>query len=188
MKNAYRKIGNQVEIFVQSVEGIKTALVSIEDFKRVSAVPGTWCTNRNNRNGKYYVHTTYSVNGERKHIYMHRFVMRLEDISELHVDHLNHNSLDNTRENLKATSRRRNINRKQDFIKAEKIGDTWHVCKDNEVLHKCNDREEAQLVKLFCEVIHFPHVGEFRSFDLLFRKYDFDYSILSANLGGVGTC
>jgi hypothetical protein len=85
------------------------ALVSIEDYEAVARV--TWykgtsgyAVNRNN------------VNGSKKTLRMHRFVMELHGVSipdGMEVDHINHDRLDNRFENLRLCNRSLNFANKQ---------------------------------------------------------------------------
>lgn len=78
----------------------KYALVSDEDFERVNQYK--WYASLESRGTKWYAVRRVTINGKKVKIRMHRFVLGLPPGKEdpRIVDHLNHNSLDNRRENL----------------------------------------------------------------------------------------
>lgn len=85
------------------------ALVSDEDFERVSALK--WCASLESRGTK-----TYAIRWEKRtKIRMHRFILGLPpgkfDPEERVVDHINHDPLDNRRENLEIVTQEENMNR-----------------------------------------------------------------------------
>jgi hypothetical protein len=80
----------------------KFAIVDADDFDRVSQFK--WCYNKN---GKYpgYAERKQHIGMKdgkqiQKRISMHRFIMGVED-SKVHVDHMNHDTLDNRKSNLR---------------------------------------------------------------------------------------
>jgi len=85
----------------------KIALISIEDFEQVNQYK--WRANETQskrKNKKYYA--LRCASGQK--IYMHRFILsRITDIpAGFVVDHVNGDSLDNRRENLRILSHREN--------------------------------------------------------------------------------
>ncbi len=87
------------------------ALVSAEDFERVNAFK--WYASLESRGKKYYAIRKYRANGKHIKIRMHRFIMDLPtgfDDPRV-VDHLNHNPLDNRRENLEVITQEENMRR-----------------------------------------------------------------------------
>jgi hypothetical protein len=89
----------------------KVALVSDEDYERVAAFK--WCASLESRGTKWYAIRRVTVNGKAVKIRMHRFVMGLPPGGEdgRVVDHLNHDSLDNRRENLEIVTQEENMAR-----------------------------------------------------------------------------
>lgn len=89
----------------------KVAYVSEEDYEKVSQFK--WCVSSESRGTKYYAIRWAKIDGKRTKIRMHRFIMGLgtgkED--ERVVDHKDHNSLNNTRENLEVITQTENMER-----------------------------------------------------------------------------
>ena len=95
------------------------AIVDVVDYERVSQF--TWYAQRSRGKDFYAFRATSRAKGmKRRLISMHRFVLGAED-SPLHVDHLNHNTLDNRKLNLRlATNQQNHHNMK--LSKANKSG------------------------------------------------------------------
>lgn len=91
----------------------KQALVDDEDFERVNAYK--WCASLESRGTKFYAIRWEVKNGIRCKIRMHRFVLGLPpgllDAENRVVDHLNHASLDNRKENLEVITQEENMRR-----------------------------------------------------------------------------
>jgi hypothetical protein len=87
------------------------AIVDDADFERVSAFK--WCASNESRGTKWYaVRWDCSFNPKRK-IRMHRFIMDVPPgtVDGRVVDHLNHDGLDNRRENLEIITQEENMRR-----------------------------------------------------------------------------
>lgn len=89
----------------------KHALVSDEDYERVNQFK--WYASLESRGTKWYAIRRETVGGKRIKVRMHRFIMGLGPgkFDDKVVDHLNHNSLDNQRENLEIISQEENMRR-----------------------------------------------------------------------------
>lgn len=84
------------------------AIVDDEDYERVNQFQ--WTVTITPSGSAYSFRTDYSSGGK-KTIYMHRFVANTPD--DLTCDHINHNTLDNRKENLRNCSHQDNmLNRK----------------------------------------------------------------------------
>lgn len=82
-------------------------VVSNEDYKTLKKFK--WCVSRSGKKGKaqkYGEPYAVTYKGGRKQ-YMHRMIMG--DPENAIVDHINHQSLDNRRENLRVVSRSENV-------------------------------------------------------------------------------
>lgn len=91
----------------------KIALVSDEDYERVAAF--RWCASNESRGTKWYaIRWTRNAEGKQVKVRMHRFIMAdalaLAESGAV-VDHLNHDPLDNRRENLEVISQEENMRR-----------------------------------------------------------------------------
>ena len=66
------------------------------------------------------------IGGGQKNIYMHRQIMDAQDIQD--VDHQNHDTLDNQRENLRVCARAENVRNRKLYIGGSSIfkGVSWH--------------------------------------------------------------
>ena len=86
-------------------------LVSSEDYYRVAA--HSWHIHRSAGKGreKGLPYARATING--KKVYMHRFIMGVTD-KRKQVDHKNHNTLDNRRENLEVVDAKTNQHRRRD--------------------------------------------------------------------------
>lgn len=85
----------------------KEVLVSDEDFEKVSKFKWQAHTNQSK---KWYAKRKFKLpNGKRKTVFLHRFI--LDPPEELHVDHIDGDGLNNTRENLQLLSPSENRNK-----------------------------------------------------------------------------
>ena len=82
----------------------QVALVDDEDFERVNAFK--WHASWNPRAQSFYARRTRVVSDGWQTILMHRFI--LDTPNYLETDHINHNTLDNRRENLRNCTRAQN--------------------------------------------------------------------------------
>jgi len=81
----------------------KVAIVDDDDYKRVSKYK--WYANKDLKN--YYAKRWSPMqNGKRRIIWMHRFIMSAPE--EFEVDHINQDTLDNRKDNLRFTTRSQN--------------------------------------------------------------------------------
>ena len=85
------------EIIIKSkTKGEFKVLVDREDFEELNTYKWTI-----NTVGKYvYAYRTFTTDNKKVFINMHRHIMKVEN-SKILVDHINHNTLDNRKENLR---------------------------------------------------------------------------------------
>lgn len=81
----------------------KWALVDAEDYERVSAFNWQLAI----RHGRCYATRGLKVNGKWTSQYMHRLILGITQPS-IQVDHLNHDGLDNRKQNLRACTNQEN--------------------------------------------------------------------------------
>lgn len=84
--------------------GEKIVLVDDEDYERMLKDFGntTWCLSKS-RNNTLYVQKRVN----KKIIFLHRYIMNCP--KGMYVDHINHNTLDNRKENLRITTNANNL-------------------------------------------------------------------------------
>lgn len=80
------------------------ALVDDDDYDRLSKYK--WCALKHHT-GKYYAART-DVANNRKTVRMHRFIMGICDSQVLVADHINHDTLDNRKSNLRVCTKKEN--------------------------------------------------------------------------------
>lgn len=104
------------------------ALVSDEDYDRVSQFK--WYASLESRGTKWYAVRKVTINGKRVKIRMHRFVAGLPPGEEDKrvVDHKDHNSLNNQRENLEVIDQTENMHRSKGW----KGSRTWKEARGGE--------------------------------------------------------
>jgi len=82
------------------------ALVDADDYEKLSKY--NWCALKHGNVRKYYYASRSDSSGEKaKNIRMHREIMGAP--KGLDVDHINHDTLDNRKENLRVCTRRENL-------------------------------------------------------------------------------
>ncbi len=60
------------------------------------------------KSGVFYARTSVGGEGKRRTLYLHRLVCQAVPDPTVHIDHVNHNGLDNRRKNLRPSSRSQN--------------------------------------------------------------------------------
>ena len=88
--------------------GVHDVLVDNENFQELSKYHWTLYKNKNILYAKRHI----IIEGKRTTLKMHRFVMGLKTNDKLIVDHINHNSLDNRKANLRICSQSENCRNK----------------------------------------------------------------------------
>lgn len=86
------------------------AVVDDEDFERMNAFK--WYASLESRGTKFYAIRRITVSGKRVKVRMHHAVLNMTsaDLPEGHVcDHVNHDSLDNRKENLEIVTQTENM-------------------------------------------------------------------------------
>lgn len=109
VKNKLEVRGNVTAIFIERSNGeILETLISSSDIERVSSFPNTWTVSYSDFCKSYYV---MGCLADRKNINMQRWIMQPSD--GFVVDHINHDTLNNTRDNLRVVTHTINqLNRK----------------------------------------------------------------------------
>lgn len=171
MRNNYEIRGNHVAIFVEHKNhGMLETLISIEDFQKVNSYPYKLILSVLNKADSFYVRGSKSLDGE--HGLLHRWLVSAPKGME--VDHINHDTLDNRRENLRViTTAQNQQNRKgaQTNNKTSGIRNVhWHKSSNSwEVQVKLNrkkifigcfkDIHDAELAAIEARKKYFPYAN-----------------------------
>jgi hypothetical protein len=87
------------------ISGYKV-LVDDEDFEKISRYK--WRVSHNVERNQIYVTRSYHADGKTHLLGLHRFIMNCVEGDGVHVDHINHNTLDNRKSNLRKVDNQRN--------------------------------------------------------------------------------
>ncbi|AZU61030.1 hypothetical protein CHR53_07060 [Neobacillus mesonae] len=105
MKNNYEVRGNVTAVFLSSQKyGCMETLIDTDDLDKVKGFANTWFPAWDKGAKSFYVCGNYTKeNHKRTVIRLHRWLFDLSD-SKVFVDHKDHNTLNNTRNNLSVVS------------------------------------------------------------------------------------
>lgn len=106
MKNKFRIDGEVTTVFLSSGDGIKEAIIDTKSLEILNDFEGTFRAVWNQNTKSYYAQGNDLTN-KKKNVMMHRWVMCAPE--GMVVDHLNHDTLDNRRSNLKVTTQSHNM-------------------------------------------------------------------------------
>lgn len=81
--------------------------INKEDLPKVSSIRGTWHINRNRGGYIDGVKTKIQINKVRKQIWLHNFIFEKSSSNSV-IDHIDHNTLNNIRSNLREVSKEQN--------------------------------------------------------------------------------
>ena len=119
MKNHYEIKGEITEITLNRRNGDKLkTIVSTSDLEKLMKLNNTWFSHWNDGGRTYYVYG--NIPGTKKKIRMHRYLLDAPD--NMVVDHINHDTLDNARENLRIVTSLVNSQNKKGANKNSKSG------------------------------------------------------------------
>jgi hypothetical protein len=128
MKNSYEVRGDVTAIFLKKKDGtVLETLIDTSDLEFVGSIRGTWYANWDKTIQGYYVKAGISRDGTVKKIPLHRFIMG--EPKGLTIDHRNHDTLNNTKNNLRPlTSKQNQQNRKRVSNRntSGERGVSWH--------------------------------------------------------------
>ncbi|WP_082909752.1 hypothetical protein [Brevibacillus brevis] len=121
MKNTYRIIGDTVEILLRSKKyGNFLTNISLGDLEKVNQFKGSWYLWHREGDG-YYVKGNINVNNKKTTIFLHRYIFDLPSV-EIHIDHIDHNGLNNTRGNLREVNHFENSQNRTGAYSTSKSG------------------------------------------------------------------
>jgi hypothetical protein len=108
IQNKYEIRDDVTCIYVNYKGNTMESLIDTDDFERIHKIGCTWYVVENSTNiyvsGKYYV-----KKGERKSIHLHKFILDEQQQNKLDIDHINHNTLDNRKCNLRFLTKAENV-------------------------------------------------------------------------------
>lgn len=99
MKNKYEVRGNTVAIFMNYKGSTVETVIDIDDFDLVNSHDNSWFVDGSSGEDYMYAVGHYTKNSKKHRVSMHRLIM--DAPRNMFVDHINHNTLDNTRGNLR---------------------------------------------------------------------------------------
>ncbi|WP_342515432.1 HNH endonuclease [Sutcliffiella sp. FSL R7-0096] len=120
MKNRFEIRGDFTAIFLKRRNGqVIETLIDTNDLEKVNSFPGSWCAKQRRNSNSFYV-----IN--HKSEYMHRLIM--DAPKDKVVDHINRNSLDNRRRNLRVVTNSENrLNHSNNLFSQLQTGSiSWH--------------------------------------------------------------
>lgn len=104
MKNEFEVREGVTAVLIKRKDGsVIETLISTQKLKKVQEYPNTWCAQWNKETRSFYVMSaTHKVDGKYKTAYLHRWITDCP--KDMVVDHINHDTLDNTDGNLRVVT------------------------------------------------------------------------------------
>jgi hypothetical protein len=138
MRNEYTIEGNIIIIKLNKRDGSKLyTRISVEDFEFIKGIDVKWYAGTPNGAGQVYVKGDMYMDNIRTNMQLHRIILGVEgNRSNLVVDHINRDTLDNRRQNLRFVNRRTNMG-------VMWINNRWQAWLDGEYLGGFESREDA---------------------------------------------
>lgn len=107
MKNEYEVRGHTTAIYLKLKDGtFIEALIDTEDLAIVNSFTTTWHAVHQKDINSYYAQA-FKYGKDKKSVMMHRLIMVAQDW-EIKIDHINHNTVDNRKSNLRQLSNAEN--------------------------------------------------------------------------------
>ena len=167
MRNNYETLGKTSKIIMPWKDISVETLVDTEDLLRILGHPNPWRANRCKRTNKFYVTTRVQVNGVRKTITLAREILNYS--GKLLVDHIDCDTLNNTKANLRVATNSENLQNRSKLVSnntsgvrgLSKFNDKWvaRVGIDNRQIRigTFSDKKEAEkaLIKARAKLMPF---------------------------------
>lgn len=113
MKNDYEVRGDVTAIFIVRRDGTRLeTLINTSDLSKVKEYPNTWCVKWDTHVNSYYVlGMLKKEDGSKTSVRLHRFIV--DAPNGMVVDHINHDTLDNRKNNLRIVTNKQNQQNKK---------------------------------------------------------------------------
>lgn len=175
MKNSYEIRGDITAIFVNSPKyGDKEVLISTDKLERVKEYQGKWSVCWNKAQGSFYCFgNVRKENGKSTSIVIHRWITQSK--TGFVVDHINHDTLNNTDENLRVCSYSENQQNRQGAAKSNKtsgirgvdwVNNRWRAalrCEGKYIyVGRFDKLEDAEIAVKEARLKHMPFSSENR--------------------------
>lgn len=172
MKNRYEVRGDDTAIFLTLNNGkVLETLILSKDFEKINKHPGTWHAHYNPSTDSYYVDSNEYSTGKQKYIRLHRLLLNAP--RGLDVDHIDHNTLNNRRNNLRLATRSQNqqnmplLQNSKSGIRGvtwNKVNKKWwlrvHIDGKRTSLGLFNALEEAKKAAIIARAKYLPYSQE----------------------------
>lgn len=106
MKNKYKIVGDIVEIYVTHKGSTIKTITDLTDIEKVKSFPNKWYAKKCGNN--IYVVGHKKKNGKTEVTYLHRLIVGASPNDGYVTDHINRNTLDNRKSNLRKVTRAEN--------------------------------------------------------------------------------
>lgn len=174
MKNNYEVRGDVTAIFIDSPKfGRYETLISTSDLERVKEFPNTWIIARDKNRNSVYVHAGLTDSrGKQKSVCLHRWITNAP--KGMVVDHIDHNTLNNTASNLRIVTNAENQQNRKGAKQSNKSGVrgvSWHkknnkwlvilgIDRERKYFGSFNTVEEAERVAIEARLKYMPYSQE----------------------------
>lgn len=113
MKNDYKIVGDTTIIYLKRRDGsVVETKISTSDLPKVDEFPMSWCATPNRTRTSMYVSgSLFDEERNKQTVILHRFI--IDAPKGQMVDHINHDTLDNRRENLRLVTHTENQQNRQ---------------------------------------------------------------------------
>lgn len=121
MKNTYKVDNDKVIIYMPNKKGeTYEAVVSLEDLPKLKDLDVNWCASYSKLANSHYVCGSINKNNKTTTLSLHRFLFNYP--TGFVIDHINHDTLDNRRENLRKLTHAENHQNRLGAMKSSKTG------------------------------------------------------------------
>lgn len=179
MKNAYEIRGAVTAIIIDSPKyGRQESIIDTKDLKKAMKFPNSWCLRWEKISKSFYcIGNSPAINGKRSLTILHRLIT--DTPTDMVVDHINHDTLDNRQENLRIVTVAENQQNREKITKKNSSGVrnvSWHkatrkwrvaVAVNKKTIHigLFEDIKEAESVAIEARKTYMPFSQEALSYE-----------------------